>query len=231
MTPQEFRKILQQTLEDQRLSRAERRALTEVIEDIRPAATQLDLFRHEAFELAREEINNNYSAMSTVEWLEDVVRLLKPAEEEGCAIQARAYFSPGNSCRGRIASLFNQASSCVDVCVFTITDNEISEVIAGAHNRGVQIRIITDDNKSTDTGSDITRLKDHGIEVRIDDSPHHMHHKFAIFDQETLLTGSYNWTRSAAENNEENIVIMNDMNLLKQFQGLFNDLWDTFPEL
>ena len=41
-------------------------------------------------------------------------------------------------------------------------------------------------------------LAELGVAVRIDRSEHHMHHKFALFDDAILATGSYNWTRSAA---------------------------------
>ena len=228
MTPRQFRKILEQTLEDRRLTRSERRALSSVLEDIHPPATQLDLFRHEAFDAARAELSGSIDPGTVIDWLEDVVRLLKPDVEEGCDIRTEAHFSPGNACRNRIRLLFAQARNSVDVCVFTITDNEIAEAIAGAHNRGVRVRIITDDEKSGDTGSDVDRLQAHGVDVRVDNSPHHMHHKFAIFDESILLTGSYNWTRSAAENNEENIVVVGDRGLLREFRTLFNGLWDQF---
>jgi phosphatidylserine/phosphatidylglycerophosphate/cardiolipin synthase-like enzyme len=48
-----------------------------------------------------------------------------------------------------------------------------------------------------------------------------MHHKFAIADQDLLLTGSYNWTRSAATENDENIVVTNNPRLVRSFAGKF----------
>ena len=53
----------------------------------------------------------------------------------------------------------------------------------------------------------------------------HMHHKFAIFDGTWLLSGSYNWTRSASEANEENLIQSKDMPLLAQFSRRFELLW------
>jgi phosphatidylserine/phosphatidylglycerophosphate/cardiolipin synthase-like enzyme len=55
-----------------------------------------------------------------------------------------------------------------------------------------------------------------------------MHHKFAIFDEEILLTGSYNWTRGASNNNQENLILSNDRRLLKAFRGEFERLWKLF---
>ena len=52
-----------------------------------------------------------------------------------------------------------------------------------------------------------------------------MHHKFALFDARLLLTGSYNWTRGAADSNEENIVVTPDAHLVRSFSTAFDDLW------
>ena len=53
-----------------------------------------------------------------------------------------------------------------------------------------------------------------------------MHHKYAVFDRRCLLTGSYNWTRSAAKNNEENFIITYDPRLVSEFLAAFEELWD-----
>ena len=55
-----------------------------------------------------------------------------------------------------------------------------------------------------------------------------MHHKFAIFDKGVILTGIYNWTRGAASNNEENLILSNDRRLLTAFRGEFERLWKLF---
>jgi cardiolipin hydrolase len=67
-----------------------------------------------------------------------------------------------------------------------------------------------------------------GIPVLVDDSPYPMHHKFAMFDGDMRLTGSYNWTRGAAQNNEENLIISNDRRLLTAFKGECERLWVKF---
>ena len=55
-----------------------------------------------------------------------------------------------------------------------------------------------------------------------------MHHKFALFDRMLLVNGSYYWTRSAAERNEENLVVSDDPRLVGSFQAEFEKLWDQF---
>jgi phosphatidylserine/phosphatidylglycerophosphate/cardiolipin synthase-like enzyme len=118
----------------------------------------------------------------------------------------------------------------IDICVFTITDNRIADAIRTAHRDGVRLRIMSDNEKSLDLGSDVAQLAAGGVPVRIDTSPYHMHHKFAIFDAKTLLTGSYNWTLGAARDNEENLIVTGDAHLLQEFQRVFDGLWNKFAD-
>ena len=130
---------------------------------------------------------------------------------------AEAFFSPGDDCLRAITRLLANASRTADICVFTITDDRVSDAILDAHRRAIAVRIITDNAKAEDEGSDVARFEQSGIPTRVDRSPFHMHHKFAILDGTTLLTGSYNWTRGAARDNEENLIVTNEPRLLALF--------------
>ena len=77
-----------------------------------------------------------------------------------------------------------------------------------------------------DSGSDIKSLSNEGIPVKVDNTPNHMHHKFMVKDAETVLTGSYNWTRSAALYNHENIITIYDDSLADTYLDAFDALWD-----
>lgn len=220
----ELDRILRHTLADFRVSRGEKRVLKKIIDEMGADQQQLAHLRHRAFEIARGEIFSP-DAAGVLDWLEDIAKLLQ-YDPESNQINSEAHFSPGNNCAQKIASLFVTARRNVDVCVFTITDDRISDAILDAHQRGVAIRIISDNDKSADAGSDIGRLTRQGISVRIDRTEYHMHHKYAIFDQRRLLTGSYNWTRSAAKYNEENFIITDNDNLLKAFSSEFEKLWE-----
>lgn len=230
MKPEEIEALLKQTLEDRRLTRGEKRALGSVLDDAGADAADLAVYRSRAFDIARAEIDHPKSK-EVLDWLEDVVKLLQPASAKPQAQKkhyAEVHFSPKDDCPTRINALIQQALRSIDICVFTITDNRISREIEDAHRRGVRVRIITDDEKAQDRGSDVDDLRDKGIPVRIDSSPSHMHHKFAIFDAEVLLTGSYNWTRSAAMHNQENFLVTADERLVNPFRQTFETLWESF---
>jgi phosphatidylserine/phosphatidylglycerophosphate/cardiolipin synthase-like enzyme len=144
---------------------------------------------------------------------------------EPVAMPSTAYFSPSDACLSAIIFQLKAATKTVDVCVFTISDDRISREIIACHKRNIKVRIISDNEKMNDEGSDIFTLSKEGIPVKVDTSTGHMHHKFAIIDGKVLVNGSYNWTRSAAQYNYENIVVSKEIALIEQFQKEFSKIW------
>jgi hypothetical protein len=219
--------MLEQTLEDRRLTKSERQALQARLSDAALDDRVRAVLRSRVFDIVRKKVENVRN-ITVVDWLEEVSKLLLPFTGGSGEPFVEAHFSPGEGCVRRICGMFDGARRSADVCVFTITDNRIAERILAAHRRGAAVRVVTDDDKAHDLGSDVLELARAGIPVRVDDSPYHMHHKFALFDEEVLLTGSYNWTRGAADSNEENLILSNDRRLLNSFRGEFERLWTKF---
>jgi len=228
MKPQQIRHMLAQTLEDRQLSRGERSVLNQILEHPEPGEQQLANNRSMAFDLARDVIDAANTSL-VLNWLEDAVKLLQqPLARDAPMVSAEAFFSPSDNCPRRIRGLLARAKHSIDICVFTITDDRLSSAILDAHRRRVKVRVITDDDKTTDRGADAERLAEAGVDLRVDRSIYHMHHKFALFDRSLLLTGSYNWTRSAADSNEENFIITGDLRFIEPFSKLFEKLWQQF---
>jgi phosphatidylserine/phosphatidylglycerophosphate/cardiolipin synthase-like enzyme len=216
--------LLRATLDDARLSRGEKRALGEVIREV-PAEHRARVRSH-AFHLVLEGLGSALDR-DRLGWLEDVVKLCDRPPEAPTTGAAEAHFSPGDACRHAIGRWLGLAGQQVDICVFTITDNLVTEEVLAAHRRRVKVRIITDNDKAFDKGSDIERFERVGIPLRVDKTEYHMHHKFVVVDRTTLLTGSYNWTRGAAEQNEENLIVTSDVRLVRPFVDEFERLWKT----
>ena len=234
MNNQQLDILLRHTLEDFRLSRGERRMLSSTIAELGVAEPQLAVLRARAFDIAREHIVNasdnggrvdRAQTAAVIEWLEEVVKVMQPAQPRR-EIADEAYFSPENDCSRKIIELLGRARAKIDICVFTISDDRISDAIVQAHTAGTAVRIISDNDKALDGGSDIARFQRLGIPVRLDHTEHHMHHKFAVFDDSFIVTGSYNWTRSAAKYNMENFIVTHDARLTRRFSQLFEKLWD-----
>ena len=220
--------ILEQTLNDLHLSRSERKALTATLDELVTDKLDLGVVRSRSFELARRKITGHTNTQ-LVDWLEDVVKAIAATRQPSKpSTSAEVFFSPGSACADRLVGLLGGLQHAADLCVFTITDNRISRAILAAHQRGVQIRIVSDNWKATDLGSDIEHLERAGVPVALASSPAHMHHKFALFDSRLVATGSYNWTRSAAEENQENLVVTDHPELLRRFSQEFERLWEAF---
>ena len=216
-------KALELSIDDSNMARSERRSLKVLLSSINGDRTKQALARVKAFQLALEKFNESQDN-KVFEWLEDVVKLIYSKETN---VKSSAYFSPGKDCLNEICRLIDESLKSIDICVFTITDNRITSKIINAFSRGVKIRIISDDTKSEDQGSDLDLLKSKGVSCKFDSTSAHMHHKFALSDNKILLTGSYNWTRSASSENNENILITNDSNLVESFRKEFDRLWKT----
>ena len=222
---QEFNYILERVFADLRLSRSEKEALEQVIEAKSFNERELSLLRSQLFDFARKKITAKNSD-EILNCLEDINKLLSPKPQE--IFFSEAYFSPGEDCRNAINLQISQARSSIDICVFTVSDNIIVNKLIEAWERGIKIRIVTDNDKQYDQGSDIFRMRDKGIPIRTDRTPDHMHHKFALIDQKILIIGSYNWTRSAALNNNEDLIVTDERGLIDEFMKEFIKLWEDF---
>ena len=228
MEQKELDELFTRTLADGKLSRGERQALGQIFESVPLADPSRAVARARAFETIRGTLLEP-RAKELIDWLEDVVGVLaSDASASAAPSAAEVHFSPGEGCVRRIIGLMDAARRSADLCVFTITDDRISRSIQAAHRRGVKVRIVTDNEKAYDPGSDTLELGRVGIPVAVDDSPFHMHHKFAVVDGRILLTGSYNWTRGAADNNQENLIVTDDPRFVKPYVEEFERLWTKF---
>ncbi|HEY0744463.1 MAG TPA: phospholipase D-like domain-containing protein [Chryseosolibacter sp.] len=213
--------FLHTSLTDDFLSKQEKRTLKELVAGQALNANQINSIRSKVFEIASQKANSE-NLQFILEWVKASTSALQPTIPD-----LDSYFSPGDMCRNAITKQISMARQDLLVCVFTISDDIITESLITAHRRGVTIRLITDNEKSFDKGSDIQQLAREGITLRMDTSPNHMHHKFMIVDQQSVLTGSYNWTRGAARFNHENIIITKDPATARAFTHEFDKLWPT----
>ncbi|MCD6061234.1 MAG: nuclease [Moraxellaceae bacterium] len=216
---------LETTFADRTLDVTEKQALALLAQTL--SKDDLRFLRNRAFDLARIPIaEGSADAMPSFRWLEQVIRAL---DTSGAGeTPAAAWFSPGQDCRRAILDQLARCRRRLDICVFTISDDRLAEAILAVHRRGVAVRILTDNDKTADAGNDIGRLADAGIPVREDRSAWHMHHKFALCDAQTLLSGSFNWTRSASDYNQENLLVTQEARLVDSFAGEFERLWQLF---
>lgn len=213
-------------LEDTTVSRAERRDARDLVEraDLRPVER---LHVQHALVQAVAERLVDPDDQALVDSLGDLLAVLHAPDPTPSAPRPLVRFGPEDPMVETLLDLLGGCRATLDIAVFTLTDDRLAGAVIERHRRGVAVRILTDDDKSWDRGSDVDRLVDAGIPLRLDHSPHHFHHKFALLDGRCVVTGSYNWTRGADRDNRENFLVSWDPALVAPFQHGFEHMWET----
>ncbi|XP_063048142.1 mitochondrial cardiolipin hydrolase [Engraulis encrasicolus] len=128
----------------------------------------------------------------------------------------------------RMLSHLLSARVSLDICVFSFSNFELSRAVLQLHARGVRVRVITDRDYQTIQGSQIGVLRKAGICVRHELSRSvHMHHKFCIVDGRLLLSGSLNWTMTAVQSNQENVLVTDHADIVAPYLAQFRRLWEA----
>ena len=222
---------IEAVISDDFITSSEKKELKKLFLEEIESEHDANVIRSKVFDMAMDRANSeNYPAV--LGWIEEMNKLIISATKTTKeAIQESIYYSPGEDCLDAILARIKSSRHKIKVCVFTISDNRISEELVNAHKRGVVVKVITDNDKMFDKGSDVEWLEEKGIKVKIDLTDKHMHHKFAVFDNKYALTGSYNWTRSAEKYNHENVLITNSEKTVKSFSKAFDKLWEEMETL
>ena len=127
------------------------------------------------------------------------------------------YFSPHGGCTDAIIRELNKAKSTVLVQAYSFTSAQIAKGLLNAHKRGVKVEVILDKSQRTQKYSSATFLFNVGIPVKIDAQHAIAHNKVMIIDGETVITGSFNFTKAAEENNAENLLVIKDKKLAERY--------------
>jgi len=127
------------------------------------------------------------------------------------------YFSPHGGCTEAIIRELNKAQSTILVQAYSFTSAPIAKALLNAHKRGVKVEVILDKSQRTQKYSSATFLFNAGIPVKIDAKHAIAHNKIMIIDGETVVTGSFNFTKAAEENNAENLLIIRDKKLAERY--------------
>ena len=124
--------------------------------------------------------------------------------------------------------MFRTCKNTLDLAIFTLTKDSISNAIEEAFKRGVKVRLIADDSCSLMLGSDVRKLAAMGVPTKTDKAKYYMHNKVAIIDKSVLVTGSYNWSRQATNYNQENILFFENKELCEKYTEEYDKLWEQF---
>lgn len=131
--------------------------------------------------------------------------------------QIQVYFSPNGGCTDAIVNTLNGAKRTILVQAYSFTSAPIAKAVTDAHKRGVRVKVILDKSQRTEKYSSADFLAHAGIPVSIDAKHKIAHNKVMVIDSGTVITGSFNFTKSAEEGNAENVLIVESPELAAKY--------------
>ncbi len=144
-------------------------------------------------------------------------------------METQAYF---DNIREVIRAEIGKAQSEICVAVPWFTDGDLLAALVQRAKNKVVIRLITiEDDINRAHGVDTNLLQSSGgkvYKIMHDGESSMMHNKFCVIDRNTVITGSYNWSRKAQLNNENITVTKGDYELSLQFVNEFNRLVEHY---
>jgi phosphatidylserine/phosphatidylglycerophosphate/cardiolipin synthase-like enzyme len=144
----------------------------------------------------------------------------------------QAFFSPDDNLQELLLRLIDREQESIKLAIYAFTDGEIAQALVEAHQRGVKIEVVTDISCLRDKFNKIEYLQEKGIVVLVYNPSNKtvlnniMHNKFVIFGKNVggkslVWTGSFNITKSARLNNQENIIILDEMHIIDRYSKQF----------
>ncbi len=121
------------------------------------------------------------------------------------------------SCTQQVVDALNGAKKNVLVQAYSFTSAPIAKALVDAKRRGVEVKVILDRSNRSAHYSAATFLAHAGIPVWIDAQHAIAHNKVMIIDGRTVLTGSFNFTKAAEQQNAENLVTINDSTIAEKY--------------
>ena len=147
-----------------------------------------------------------------------------------------------------LAQQLGSAQRSIDMALFVFSAQQLANVLQQRVDAGVQLRLIADPGFASRPFSEVldllgVALPDHNCKLEQNNQPFQqpmqsvgtprlargdkLHHKFAVIDNRRVITGSFNWSPSAAHTNDETLLVIHSPQLAKHFTHEMDRLWNN----
>jgi len=138
----------------------------------------------------------------------------------------QVYFSPADHVLSALLPLIDHARSSIAFLAYSFTSDPLGSAIRQRAAAGVNVAgVMEADQVRTDVGTEYEAFRKAGLDVHLDGNPGLMHHKVIIVDGRIVIMGSYNFSASAENNNDENLVVINDPGIAAQYMKEFQRVY------
>lgn len=147
-------------------------------------------------------------------------------------VKLGVYFSPnGGVFEKALLNEIKNAKNKIRVSIFVLTHNQMIDELITAHKRGVEIKVLADALGAGRFREKIIKLRNEGIEVKIENWGGKNHEKTISIDDNVLFMGSANFSYSGFSKNDENVVCIKNKEFARFYNGFFDTLYDSVDNM
>jgi phosphatidylserine/phosphatidylglycerophosphate/cardiolipin synthase-like enzyme len=146
-------------------------------------------------------------------------------------------FLPDDAYYGNLTWYLDRANKSVYVVMYVVKFdtsqyndpvNVILRKLVDLHKRGVDVKVVVDDETKNSYPATINYLVGNGVPVRLDESQGRTTHcKIVVIDDQYVFIGSHNWTESALKYNHEATLLVNSSELASQVVKYIESIWSS----
>jgi len=141
------------------------------------------------------------------------------------------YFSPDDGVLKALVPLLNSAQDSIYFLAYSFTSNDLGDIVREKAEAGFTVQGVMDSEQvSSNQGTEYDPFKQADLMVRQDGIDGLMHHKLFVIDGKIIAFGSYNFSQSAEERNDENLIIVYNEAIAQQFIEEFKRVWEHAPQ-
>ncbi len=138
-------------------------------------------------------------------------------------VQVENYFSPVDNVMDKLVSYVQGAQKSIRFMIFTYTDTDLANAMIARNQAGVDTEGVIE-NRGASEGA-MVPLFCAKVPVKVDGNKYTMHHKIIVIDESTVITGSFNFTKSADQENDDNVLVIHNSDLAKLYLQEFDRVW------
>jgi phosphatidylserine/phosphatidylglycerophosphate/cardiolipin synthase-like enzyme len=135
------------------------------------------------------------------------------------------YFSPQDNVLEKLLPKLQGAKKSILFLAFSYTEDKIGQAMIDRKQSKVKVAGVFEARNAEGLGSEFKILQDAGVDILQDGNCYTMHHKFIIIDEKIVITGSYNFTKRAEEQNDENVVVIEDAGVAALYKEEFDRVY------
>ena len=149
------------------------------------------------------------------------IALASSCHIEGFPAEVDMVFAPG--CEGTEVAAIKSARTKIRVMIYSFTSRPICDALIAAKARGVDVQVLMDEHAARGTNRNVcTALINAGVPLKLDAKHAIMHMKMTIIDGETVLCGSFNYSKAAEHRNAELMTVIKSADVAEQCNAIFN---------